>query len=74
MSPNASRQNTGKMTNRPHIAHIQGMNAREIAVGAVLIGWSHQILLRIFIRYPLLRFLSEFSRYRPSSILSGYKP
>ena len=24
VSPDASRQSTGKMTNRPHLAHIQG--------------------------------------------------
>ena len=26
MSPYAGRQSTGKMTNRPHFAHIQGNN------------------------------------------------
>ena len=33
MCPHASRQSTGKMTNRPHVAHLQGPLAlREEAV------------------------------------------
>ena len=34
MSPYASRQSTGKMTNRPHFAHIQG------GLGTLVNNWT----------------------------------